>query len=59
MEDSALKVSYKNKWGKSGAGYYHIPLLYIAFGRNGFSFCLVGQNFTVSWSNDQDVKNYG
>lgn len=44
-----MKISHKNMIGLRKSGYYHIPLLYVAFGSNGFSFCLFGQAITVSF----------
>ncbi len=45
-----MKISFKKNWGMSKAGYYHCPLLYFAFGRNGFTLTIIGLSLLVAWT---------
>lgn len=46
-----MKLTVKIQAGLSKAGYFHIPLLYFAFGRNGFSVCVACVSLTIGWGN--------
>lgn len=47
-----MKVSFKWQAGLSKAGYMHFPLAYLAYGRNGFSICLLCLSITIGWDKD-------
>lgn len=41
-------VTIEYKFGYlSEAGYRHFPMLYLAWGKNGFSLCIIGLTITV------------
>ena len=44
-----MKFEVKRVVEISEAGYLHIVLLSMSFGRNGFMLCLLGVSFTLTW----------
>jgi hypothetical protein len=46
-----MKFEVKRIVQVSEAGYLHIPLLSMSFGRNGFMLCVLGVSFTLIWKN--------
>lgn len=37
-----IKLSFAHSYGRSNAGYIHLPILYIGFGKNGFGIYILG-----------------
>ena len=48
---SRLKFYFHHPFRLSEGGYFHLPLLSISFGRDGFAFYILGFSIAVSWSN--------
>jgi hypothetical protein len=44
-----FKLSCKVSAGVSKGGYYHLPILFIGWGRNGFGISIAGIYFGVAW----------
>lgn len=44
-----MKVTIRTCGGLSKAGYFHLPLLYIAYGLNGFTVSILLIQVIVSW----------
>lgn len=42
-------LTVKKSWGISDGGYYHIPILFFGFGRNGFGITILGIYFGLAW----------
>lgn len=47
-----IKTTFKFQAGVSKGGYMHFPLAYFAYGRNGFSLCLLFVSITIGWGDD-------
>ena len=46
-----MKIKVQKAIGMSKGGYYHVPLLFIGFGRNVFMLTILGIAFSLSWRN--------
>ncbi len=44
--------SLKNGCGLSKVGYYHIPLIYLGVGKNGFGITIIGIFFGISYNSN-------
>lgn len=45
-----MKVKFEVNGGMSKEGFFHVPLLYFAFGRNGFTLTICCLNVLVAWN---------
>ena len=48
-----MKFKIKKAVGMSKGGYYHIPLLFVGFGRDGFLITILGIAFSCAWGNER------
>lgn len=47
-----MKINILKSGGfKTKNNYYHVPLLYLAYGRDGFIFVLLTIKFLIRWGN--------
>lgn len=44
-----MKIKIEKTGGFSSMGYYHIPILYLAFGRGGFILCILTFDIIITW----------
>ena len=42
-------LTISKAYGISNGGYFHVPILFFGFGRNGFGFTILGIYFGISW----------
>ena len=47
---SKFKIKFAFAWGLSEGGYYQVPLLYFAWGRNGIIVTVLALQVTVGWN---------
>lgn len=42
-----MNIKFKTFFGLAQSGYYHIPILYLAFGKDGFCLTICGLSIII------------